>query len=133
MSHNIILRDVKFKDLAQLARVVEKVSNGQCVLLKDAQTFRTYTGQSNKCDAAIRMPGNYDIGLLKGSDGYAPVADFSMLYGNNPLQGERNPMGRVQQEYALQEAEYTAAQQGMSATRVNGANGTITLELVRAD
>lgn len=132
MSHNIILKDVEYTDLTQLGKVVAQISNGACVLDRDAITFRTFPGQPDTCDAVIRMPGSYDIGLQKTVEGsYVPIADFSMML-NNPLAGGRHPMGRVQQEYALREAEYTAAQNGMSSTRISQKDGTVTLELVPA-
>ena len=132
MSHNIVLKGITFTDLSTLAKVVEQVSQGRCVLDKNATTFRTYPGQPNKCDAVIKMPGNYDIGLLKQGQGYVPIADFSMMFYDNPLRGGDNHMGLVQQEYALREAEYTAAQRGMTSTRIKQKDGTVTLELVAA-
>jgi hypothetical protein len=132
MSHNIVLKDVKFKDLSTLARAVAAVSNGQCVLDKNATRFRTYPGQPDTCDAVIKMPGNYDIGLRKQGDAYVPIADFSMMHYSNPLRGGDNHMGLVQQEYILQEAEYQAAQNGFTSTRIKN-GGRVTLELVAAD
>lgn len=132
MSHNIVLKDVKFTDLNELSRVIDQLTEGQCILIKDATKFRTFPGQSDRCDAAIRMPGDYDIGLQKRDGGYVPVADFSMMMRSNLLAGGGHPMGKVQQEYALREAEYTAAQNGMSATRLPQKDGTVTLELVKA-
>ena len=120
-----------YKDLDQLASVVKSLTNGECVLDKTGTRFRTYVGQDGNCDAMIKMSGNYDIGLRKSGIGYVPIADFSMIYPN-PLMGGHHPMGKVQQEYALREAEYTAAQNGMTATRLTGKNGTVTLELVQA-
>jgi hypothetical protein len=130
MSHNIVLRDVKFKDLSVLGKIVNNISNGQCQVVK-SDTFRTFMGQSDKCAAKIVMPGNYDIGLLKSKDGYTPVADFSMIR-ENPLAGGYAPLGKVQQEYTLQEAEYKAAQSGMTASRNLQKDGTVILELVQA-
>jgi hypothetical protein len=131
MSHNIVLKDVKYTDLSQLAQIVASVSNGQCVLDKDAKRFRTWPGQPDQCDAVIKMPGKYDIGLQKQGNAYVPIADFSMM-GVTPLRGGFHPMGKVQQEYALREAEYTAAQQGMTSSRIQQKDGTVTLELVKA-
>ena len=131
MSHNIVLRGVKYTDLSQLRKVLAKVSDGQCVLNTERTQFRTWTGQPDRADAVIEMPGNFDIGLKKDGMGYVPIADFSYM-NQNPLMGGGNPMGKVQQEYALQEAEYTAAQQGMTSSRISQKDGTITLELIKA-
>ena len=132
MSHNIRLDNVRFKDLALVGQILKELTAGVCVLDASAKTFRTYLGQPNKCDAAIRMPGNHDVGLLKQNGAYVPVFDpYTMSpvlkspYGSNFI-------GRLAQEYALREAEYEAAQRGMSATRIHGEKGMITLQLVAA-
>jgi hypothetical protein len=129
MSHNIKLSGVKFTELVTLGQVIKDVSKGTATLVADAQTFRTYRGQSNKCDAAIKLPGGYDIGLLKGTTGYEPIMESALLYTGTVLGPRGAPLGFVQQEFALREAEYEAAQRGYTATREEGPNGRISLRI----
>lgn len=132
MSHNITLSDVKFTDLNILRNVVKQLSGDEAKLDMNAKTFRTFPGQPNTCDAAIQMPGNHDIGLNKQSDGYTPVFDpysMSRVFSNQ----FGGPIGGLTQEYILQQAEYEAAQHGMTAQRVPGERGQVTLELVAND
>lgn len=128
MSHNIKLSGVKFNDLVALGTIVSEVSKGQAQL-ETASTFRTYRGQSNKCDARITLPGSYDIGLLRQSEGFFEPIFESALMGGTVLGPRNAPLGYVQQEFALREAEYEAAQRGYTATRENGPNGRITLRI----
>jgi hypothetical protein len=131
MSHNITLSGVKIKDLDTFAKIVTEMSNGQATLHKKASRFRTYAGQDPACDAKIKMPGPHDVGLKKNKDGsYTPVFDpynMSPIFKND---GCTNRIGKLLQEYALQEAEYEAARNGFTATRVPGEKNTVTLELV---
>ena len=128
MSHNIRLSGVKFTDLVSLGQVVNSVSNGKATLDTTAKTFRTYHGEPNKCDAAIKLPGHYDIGLIKEGGHYTPIMESALMYGSNSILGVSGaPLGLVQQEYALREAEYEAAQRGMTTERVTGEKGRITL------
>ena len=131
MSHNIRLSGVKFSDLALLGTVVEQVSGGKARLDTTAKTFRTYRGQSNKCDAAIIMPGMYDIGLLRAKDGnhYEPIMESALAYNSVLGDGKGNGLGLVQQEFVLREAEYEAAQRGMTTERVTGERGRISLRM----
>lgn len=133
MSHNITLSDVKIKDMNLLGNIVADMSHGQAQLVNPAANFRTYRGQPTHCDAKITMPGKHDVGLKRNSDGsYTPVFD---PYAMTPIfraKGGNNMIGGLLREYALQEAEYEAAQRGFTATRVEGAKGVITLELTAA-
>lgn len=132
MSHNITLKGVNFKDLTMLGNVVSDLSNGQASLTKEASTFRTYRGQPNKCNARINLPGPHDIGLTQNQNGsYTPVFDpyqMSRVFAHPAHPG--SPIGLLQQEYALREAEYEAAQQGYSSERIEGDNGMVTLEIL---
>lgn len=130
MSHNIKLSGVKFTDLVALGNVVHDVSNGAARLDTTSKTFRTYRGQPNKCDATIVLPGHYDIGLHRAADGsYEPVMESALEYTGSVLGVRGAPLGLVQQEFALREAEYEAAQRGYTASREQGANGRVTLRI----
>lgn len=134
MSHNITLSSVRFTDLDLLGSIVNDLSGGKAVLDKNAKNFRTFAGQATNCDAAIKMPGRHDVGLKLNADGksYSPVFD---PYRMDPVfkhDGATNYIGKLAQEYALQEAEYQAAQMGAATTRVPGARGQVTLEIVQA-
>lgn len=134
MSHNIKLSGVKFTDLVALGNVINDVSKGQASLDTTAKTFRTYRGQSNKSDATIKLPGNYDIGLLKAKEGhYEPIMESDLMYRPGVLGVMGAPLGLVQQEFALREAEYEAAQRGYVASREAGQNGRITLRIAVPD
>ena len=134
MSHNITLKNAIVKDLRLLGRIVKDLSKGEARLTMDAITFRTFPGQPNRCDAAIIMPGQHDIGLVKTADkkGYNPVFDDYALSPMFKALNSRNYVGLLMQEYALREGEIEAARLGMSSTRVPGKNGTVTLELIAA-
>lgn len=134
MSHNITLSGVKIKDLDMLAEAAKNIAGNTVSLDKTATSFRTYPGQPTQCNARINMPGKHDIGLRRNGDGtYTPVYD---PYGLNHIFraeyqiGKEAYIGKLLQEYALLEAEYEAAQQGMTTSRVPAENGTVTLELV---
>ncbi len=129
MSHNIRLSGVKFTDLVSLGNVIKDVSKGQARLEAEQKTFRTYRGQDPSCDAAIVLPGYYDIGLKRTGDGYEPIMESALMYGGSILGVQGSPLGLVQQEFALREAEYEAAQRGYTASREEGKNGRITLRI----
>lgn len=131
MSHNISMTNVLFKDMATLGAIVKEMSGGKATLDMSAKSFRTFAGQPTDCDAAIKMPGKHDIGLKNNGKGaHTPVFD---PYDMDPIfkaQGGRSYIGALAREYALQEAEYEAAQQGYTTERVEGAKGVITLEIL---
>jgi len=134
MSHNIKLSGVKIRDLDVLATVAMEISGGKAVLDKSATKFRTYHGQPNQCQAAIVLPGKHDVGLIRNNDGsYSPMFDPYTM--DTCLRGAfaTNHIGGLLQEYALREAEYEAAQRGMSSQRIEGEKGMVTLELVAAN
>lgn len=133
MSHNITLSDVRIKDMNLLGNIVHSMSKGEAKLVNPATDFRTYRGQPTECDAKIAMPGKHDVGLKKNTDGtYTPVFDpYSMTPVFRAPQGH-NMIGGLLREYALQEAEYEAAQRGFTAERVESEKGVITLELTAA-
>lgn len=130
MSHNIRLSGVKFTDLVSLGNIVSEISEGKARLGVNDKTFRTYRGQSNRCDACIHLPGQWDIGLIKQDDHYSPIMESALEYTGSVLGPQGAPLGLVQQEYALREAEYEAAQRGMTTERVPGEKGRITLRMV---
>ena len=142
MSHNITLKGVKIKDLDMLGHVVKGLVGGNAFLDKNAKTFRTYADQSNVCDAAIRLQqGAHDIGLTKQADGsYMPVFDpynmSSMFKSQHVHGGSGDPAGHIGnllQEYGLQAAEYEAAQNSLTTTRVHGEKGRVSLEITTSN
>lgn len=132
MSHNVTLKDVKFTDMTMLGSIVSELSQGKCTLDMEAKKFRTYAGQPTHCDGKITLPGRHDIGLLKNEDGaYNPVFDPYQMDQMFKSPHGTSYIGRIAQEYALQTAEYEAAQNGMSSERVQGEKGTVLLELTQ--
>lgn len=133
MSHNITLNNIRITDLTMFGQIAAEMSKGQVKLVNPSTTFRTYSGQPNNCDAKLALPGPHDVGLRLQKDGsYSLVFDpYAMDRIFQHPQGT-NAIGALLQEYTLQEAEYAAAQNGMSATRVHGDKGVVTLELVPA-
>ena len=133
MSHNITLTDVRIKDMGLLKNIVQQMSEGKASLVNPASNFRTYRGQPTGCDAKIEMPGPHDVGFKRNVDGsFSPVFDPYQMDQVFQAPGGHNRIGGLLREYALQEAEYEAAQRGFTAQRVEGQNGVITLELVAA-
>jgi hypothetical protein len=133
MSHNVTLAAIKLTDMALLGTIVSELSKGAASLDMTAKTFRTYPGQPTNCDARINMPGQHDIGLRKVGSHWSPVFDPYAMSNIFRKEGTSDPIGALTQEYTLREAEYTAAQQGMTSNRINGPRGLVTLELVAAD
>lgn len=130
MSHNVRLSGVKFTDLVSLGSIINDVSKGQATLDTTSKTFRTYFGQNDKCDAAIKLPGRWDIGLTRNADGhYEPLLESALVHQGTVLGIPGAPLGLVQQEYALREAEYEAAQRGYTSERIPGDKGKITLRI----
>lgn len=130
MSHNVRLSGVKFTDLVSLGQVINEVSKGQARLDTEGKTFRTYYGQSDKCAANIVLPGRWDIGLTRNAAGhYEPLLESALVYQGTVLGVSGSPLGLVQQEYALREAEYEAAQRGYSTERIAGNAGKVTLRI----
>jgi hypothetical protein len=129
VSHNIKLSGVKITDLGLLGDVIRSVSGGLCVLDTTTKTFRTYRGEDPSCDAVIKMPGMWDIGLRKQGDEYAAVMESALMHQKTPLGVMGAPLGLVQQEIALREGEYLAAQNGWTSERVVGEKGRITLSV----
>lgn len=138
MSHNVLISDVKIKNLSALrAAVAELAKEGVKIALDEtARTFRTYDGQPNKCDLAIRMSDERgDVGLVKGQDGtYTPVYDpylFSKDSGiacpYTPGRGSdnRQAIGLLLQRYAVCTTEIEAAMQGHACTREQGKDGEL--------
>lgn len=132
MSHNVKLTNVKFTDLNSLAAVISEVSQGKATLDVNQKTFRTYRGQSNVCDACIKLQGSYDIGLKLKDGYYEPIMESALIYAGTDVGVRGAPLGLVQQEYALREAEYEAAQRGFSTSREIHDDGRITLSCVEA-
>ena len=135
MSHNVDLKGVKLKDTTALKKACEELAaeGSKIKLDMTAKTFRTYSGQNNKCDGAIIMDGPHDIGLKKQADGsYQPVFD---PYGFSPAlasdrsaeafcpvptgdQGHAQRMiGKLLQRYGVCITEREAAMQGKNFTR----------------
>lgn len=129
MSHNVRLSGVTFTDLVSLGEIVNTVSEGKAKLSTDIKAFRSYFGAS-PCDATITLPGQYDIGLTKTKAGaYDPILESYLVRRGSCLGIPGAPLGLVQQEYALREAEYEAAQHGYTSERLSGDKGKITLRI----
>lgn len=140
MSHTITLKGVRFTDTQMLGNIVRDLSKGTAEFIANAETYRTESGLSNKCDAMIKMPGRYDIGFSREKDkqGVSALTPHMSYYMqsnvlNNMFIAGGNPVGKISQEYALREAEYQAAQQGMTTRREEQRDGTVTLVMVGAD
>jgi len=130
MSHNITLSGVKFNDMNLLGNIVQQLSNGSAMLDMQAKNFRTYAGQPTGCDAAIKMAGRHDIGLKNENGAYVPVFDPYDMADTFMCKDSRQPIGALTREYTLQQAEYEAAQNGMTTNRIPGKNGVVTLEVL---
>lgn len=131
MSHNITMKGVRFTDLDLLGNIVANLSQGAANLVRDQKTFRTYAGQSTTCDHCIKMPGKHDIGLVADKEGgYTLKFD---PYNMSPIfSAGHERIGKLVQEYALQNAEIAAAQNGWQTERKQGANNSVVLEVVRS-
>lgn len=130
MSHNITLTNVRLKDMNLLGNIVKEMSNNTAALDMTATYFRTYKGQPTGCNGRITMPGKHDVGLKRNTDGsYTPVFDPYAMSDIFKAPNGHNYIGGLLREYAMQEAEYEAAQRGFTSKRVPGDKGVVTLEL----
>lgn len=139
MSHNVLIDNVKIASIPALKMAIaELVKEGARVSLDEAtNTFRTWRGQPDKCDMAIRLPTEqFDIGLVKQPDGtYAPVFDHMLdnnkqvackwSPGDNVNDRDRSTIGKLMQRYSACAVEYEMAMAGHSTQRVPGENGEI--------
>ena len=141
MSHNVLINNIKIASLPALRMAIQELTREGVKISLDegTNTFRTYPGQSNKCDLAIRLPNEpFDIGLVKQQDGsYAPVFD-NMLAGNKTIScpwtpgdnrenRDRGSIGKLMQRYSVCAVEYEMNMAGHSVQRVPGADGSIQL------
>lgn len=124
MSHNTVIKDVKITDLDALTTAVDQlIREGVNIAFdREATKFRTYRGQPDACQGAIRLPGEaFDIGLKREEDGtYVPVFDH-MLDQNRSIacaftpgerRSDRHTIGKLMQYYTAAKAEKEAALQG---------------------
>ena len=140
MSHNVLIKNVKIVSITALRRAITELSNeGIQVSFEETNTFRTYRGQSNKCDYCVRLPGQpYDVGLVKQSDGsYLPYLDASMFprngvglscawqQGDGYQDYERSAIGKLLQRYGTCVAEDSLAMAGHAFERAVDAAGNI--------
>lgn len=123
------------------AAVADLVKEGvKCELVTEgpgASTFRTYPGESPRCDAVIKFAnGRYDIGLVKKSDGsytprFDPYSDITSqgmqaphaaelvceLSGSRDSQYAQRAIGKLMQFYSANIIERQAARAGKRTTR----------------
>jgi hypothetical protein len=138
MSHNTIIRDVKFTEIDCLkSAVAELAASGVKIELSQRGTFRTYPGQPNKCDYTVELPGQrYDVGLVLQPDGsYLPVFDGDLNYGRSELSCPIEPgeprdklaIAKLVQMYGVHVTEKQMALAGHQVIREAGDNGEILL------
>lgn len=147
MSLTTKVNAIKIKDKAAVVTAVQalKAKGVNCQLKENVAPRMYYERQYAKkygketCDLVVALPGPYDMGLHKESDGsYAPVFDnhcnhIGQYIGakgtpTTPEERELAPIGMFMQEYALAAAQNAAAASGHSylGTTVD-ANGEIHL------
>lgn len=133
MSHNVLIDNVRITNLdAFRIAINELVKEGANISLDETtKTFRTYAGQSSKCDMALRLPGErWDIGLVKQTDkngisAYVPVFDHMLDNNKAGISCEWRPgddrnrttIGKLMQRYAVCAVELQSALDGHSCTR----------------
>lgn len=140
MSHNVLIRNIPIVNIRALQRAItELAAEGVNVSLVETNHFRTYPGQSSKCDYCISLPGeNHDVGLVKQEDGsYLPIFDPWGMHHNGEgvscqlNQGERGDsrtaIGKLLQRYSTCIAEDTFADSGQYCSREVNENGDIVL------
>lgn len=141
MSHNTLIKDVKITDLDALdTAIAELQKEGVSISFdREATNFRTWRGQPDKCEGAIRLPGEqFDIGLRREADGsYVPVFDHMLdrnqaiacAYTPGERRSDRHTIGKLMQRYTVVKAEKEAALQGhMVTSRVyDAATGEISI------
>jgi hypothetical protein len=132
MSHNVLISNVKITNLDALRRAIQELSaEGINVAFLEQKTFRTYRGQSNKCDFCVSLPDqSYDVGFQLQRDGsYIPICDASMMpkdgssiscawrQGDSHQDWNRIAIGKLVQRYTTCVTEDTFAMQGFPTTR----------------
>ena len=142
MSHNVLIQNVKITSLDALRRAITELNaEGVRVSLLKQDTFRTYPGQSNRCDYCLSTPDiRFDVGLRLQPDGsYVPICDASMMPKNGegiscqigPGAGrdawDRAAIGKLMQRYSVCVAEDTLQSQGHLTNREVTDEGDILL------
>jgi hypothetical protein len=97
---------------------------------RDSSTF-------GSCEHAITVAGiNYEIGVVKGADGYELVYD---TYGNSSVNDGSKleakfgvGLTRLKQGYGVEVTRRQLSRQGYRVTTINNANGSISVKAVRA-
>jgi len=137
MSHNTIIKDMKFTDLSALRTAISELQKeGISIALNEGRKkFRTWAGQPDQCDICIELPNeSFDVGLVKQPDGtYLPVYDH-MLANNGSIACEyrrdvpyqdRHAIAKLAQRYGVVLAEQQLAIEGHCTIREKGADGSI--------
>lgn len=141
MSHNVMIKNVKITSLDALRSAIRELqAEGAKISLDETSGhFRTYRGQPDRCDIAIKLEGAgepHDIGLVKQPDGsYTPVFDPYGMRGSSGIACEYSPgddnydqrrwIGKLMQRYSACVVEQEAALQGHTSQRVPGENGEL--------
>lgn len=139
------------------AEAIKKTANSMGFQVRHNQKCRGYNGQIKECDLVMKLPGQYDVGFEKQSDGsYTVVADFWQNYVSKYLADpvvlkkaeEMYPaiaeeqgyeagqaylanakMSKFTKQYGCFLVEEIAQAQGLSYTQVVTEDGSIRMEL----
>lgn len=111
MSHTAKIRELQVNDLDALGRAAADIG---LELVRGQKTYRTYSTQ--KCDHAIRIPGNakaYEIGVVGAKDGNYDLMQDTFVGGNGMVaMVGGSECYKLKQSYAAQVALAHYQQEG---------------------
>jgi hypothetical protein len=125
MSHTTTLKGLKFVDMVALQQAVDYLRDIEGIrnisLVQNSRPRMYYREQEVMCDYVVKLPGKYDVGFVKQSDGtYAPIFDEFQNYvrewiGAPPSVKEGGPVlhiSRLADLYGVHAAKNQLAQDG---------------------
>lgn len=147
MSHTTAIKAVKIQSVSALrSAIAEMAQKGMQISLKENAHPRAYFNNQagmGLADFVVEIPGaKYDVGLYKQEDGsYEARTDYyggtvAQVLGATPTKPEyadQAKMGKLFQMYGIHAALEAARRKGLTARRIEKADGTIQLELTGAN
>ncbi len=105
--------------------------------MEKAATFTSYTGDRNKCEHRIKLPGvSYQIGVIKDKAGHYVLSHDPFGYdGGGGHDGHKlvakfgQGLQKLQQQYAVQTVLRSARSKGVMCSQRTLSNGSIQLRI----
>lgn len=120
MSH-LSTVDTEFRDAVALQRAVEAMGfkwekNGQC---------RFWNDQTERCDFVIRLPGPYDIGVMRADTDSGKLELRADLHAGHVAKAVGSGFARLKQIYAVEKLKLEAKKKMKTIRQRTLQDGTI--------